>query len=148
MSNPFDTAPSGSSLESAPKQPAVISRIPHYYGDAVRTIFLACGSSMLVGLAVFADKLPAGMIISLVSAMALVVAAGLTTPKRRVTIAADAVLSACASAAFAVTAAREYATSGTSGFYLFNQALALGFALALYLSVKTYRSMRAARLHA
>jgi hypothetical protein len=148
MSNPFDTAPSGSTLENAPKQPAVISRIPHYYGDAVRTIFLVCGSSMLVGLAVFASKLPAGMTISLISVMALVIAAGLTTPKRRVTIAADAALSVSAAAAFAVTATREYAASGMSGFYLFNQALALGFALALYLSVKTYRSMHAARFHA
>jgi hypothetical protein len=148
MSNPFDTAPSGSTLENGPKQPVTISRIPHYYGDAVRTIFLACGLSMLIGLAIFSNKLPAGVVISLVSSVIIVVAAGLTTPKRRISIAADVVLSCGAAAAFAVASVREYAASGASSFYLFNQALALGFTAALYLSVKTYRSMRAARFHA
>lgn len=116
--------------------------IPHYHGHIVRRLFVLAGIIMLLGLPFFAMVVKGGVFMAISGILVLGLYAGLTTPKHTWIMWGDVVLSAIGSFTFEVLAIGLY-DSGTSvtSYFIFNQALAIVFFLALYFSVKTFRAM-------
>lgn len=116
--------------------------IPHYHGHIVRRLFVLAGLIMLVGLPFFASVVRGGVFLAISGILVLGLYAGLTTPKHTWIMWGDVVLSVLGSFTFEVIAIGLYSRDAELGMYfVFNQALALVFFLALYFSVKTFRAM-------
>ena len=115
------------------------SAFSHYYGDAVRKLFLAAGVIMLVALPFFNQLLPVSVTTSLLAVLVISVVAGLTNPMQRWVMVLDVLLSLAAALVFEYHGIVGYTTSPLF-LFLTNQALAIIFFFALYLSVKTLRS--------
>ncbi|MEK7654406.1 MAG: hypothetical protein AAB345_03995 [Patescibacteria group bacterium] len=112
----------------------------HYYGDDIRKIFLGVGAVMLLTLPFFNNLLPVPAFISIVAVLVISLAAGLTNPRKRWTAVINTVASVIGLAVFeyyAVDAATKYSEAST--LFFVNQAIAVAFFLALYLSTKTLR---------
>ncbi len=123
--------------EMPPEDP---SKIPHYYGDYVRQLFLAIAAILVVVIPIWKDFLPVNILIEISAIVALVILAGLTNPSKKWTIVFDTVLAALGVVAFETAAVSMW--SGTS-FFLFGmrEVVSLLFLFALYFSIKTLRSM-------
>jgi hypothetical protein len=116
--------------------------IPHYHGHIVRRLFVLAGLIMLVGLPFFASVVTGGVFLAISGILVLGLYAGLTTPKHTWIMWGDVVLSVLGSFTFEVIAISLYNRDGSmETYFVFNQALALVFFLALYFSVKTFRAM-------
>ncbi len=116
--------------------------IPHYHGHIVRRLFVLAGVIMLLGLPFFATVVKGGVFMAISGILVLGLYAGLTTPKHTWIMWGDVVLSALGSFVFEVLAIGLYdSNTSITGYFIFNQALAIVFFLALYFSVKTFRAM-------
>lgn len=111
----------------------------HYYGDAVRIIFTATAVIVLFGLPElsYALKVPANAIVFM--AIGLVVAAGISNPLQRWSMALNIIVSLCGVVLFARASYLMHLERLQNFYLLLNQVLAALFVFALYLSVKTYR---------
>ncbi|HLC44575.1 MAG TPA: hypothetical protein VJK50_01915 [Patescibacteria group bacterium] len=112
----------------------------HYYGDIVRDSFLVAAAVMLLGLPWFIKYLNIPLPISLVSMLALALAAGATSPVLRWTGVVNVVISIVGFLVFewyAVDAYIQYSPS--SKFFAANQVLAFVLLFSVYYSVKTVR---------
>jgi len=67
--------------------------IPHYYGDYVRALFLGAAVLSAVVIPVFGNLLPFGTFVQVLSALLLVLLAGLTNPHSRMLILYDTIIS-------------------------------------------------------
>ena len=110
----------------------------HYYGDNVRRLFFAGGIVMIITLPFFKYLLPVPVFASVLTMVVIGLAAGLTNPKQRSVIIADVIISAVAFVAFEYQAVIGLG-DGTDPLFFINQALAIIFFIAFYLSIKSLR---------
>lgn len=112
----------------------------HYYGDRVRQLFLTAGLIMLLCLPFFSAHIPIPGFISLLAIIFIAVVAGVTNPMLRPVMILDIVVSLIALISFEYFAMKQYGQVPPILFGI-NQALALIFFFALYLSTKTFRGV-------
>ena len=113
--------------------------IPHYYGDAVRIIFIIGAVLILWGLTGMVSLLHIPIILPIVAVAALAIAAGITNPAQKFSLQLNAALSVIFLIAFAYTAwyAHEQNIGGSVEFA--NQIAAVLFLVASYFSIKSLR---------
>jgi hypothetical protein len=117
-------------------------RIPiaHYYGDTVRGLFV------IAAILVFAISPRVGTLASgagvflVVGAVVLIICAGLTNPRSRAVLIADALASALFSAIFAGAAMDAYRMSDAY-LCIVETLIAAAMLLGLYFSIKSLRAM-------
>src|SRR5574343_10099 len=115
----------------------------HYYGDAVRIIFIITGISMVAFLPFFSEIINLPIIYSVVGVLALAIVGGVLNPKQFYSIFINMIVSIIGFAIFEYYAIYTYSglSSGVGRetlFFWVNQAFALLF-VATYLSVKSVR---------
>ncbi len=114
--------------------------IPHYHGDGVRVIFVV-GAVVLIVAQSTGAELPLSTVGAVISAVLLVIAAGITNPAQQSIHWVNAFLAIVGTLLFGTTAINHY-RSGTSIFdpsFIYVEALALLSLMALYLTTKTIR---------
>ncbi len=113
--------------------------ISHYYGDSVRLLFLSATVLMLVGAPLYTDDLASQSLAIIIGALALVVIAGLMSPRMRFAKVLGAACSVIGAAVYETWALSGY--SVTPGYvFLLREFIALIFFFALYFSLKTVRA--------
>lgn len=114
--------------------------VPHYHGDTSRALFLVGAIVLIVAKSTGAD-LPLSTTGTVLSAVVLVVAAGITNPEHGWIHWVNALIAAAGTLLFGITAIHSY-SSGTRFFdasFMYVEALALLSLVALYLTTKTIR---------
>lgn len=114
--------------------------IPHYYGDAVRVLFMIAAVLMLVGAPFYAYNLQTDLPFIVGGTVALVCFAALTTPWKQWVVLLDAVISGVGFIVFELWALNEFNDS-TQVATLLRQALAIIYMFSFYYSMKTFRAM-------
>ncbi|MEK7144582.1 MAG: hypothetical protein AAB794_01850 [Patescibacteria group bacterium] len=117
-------------------------KIPHYHGDAVRALFVVSAILLIVAKSTGAN-LPLSTFGTVLVAVVLVVAAGITNPAQFWIHWANAFLAACGTILFGVTAIRHYRT-GASIFdvsFIYVEVIALLSLVALYFTTRTVRGL-------
>lgn len=110
----------------------------HYYGDAVRTLFLLGAGIMLIIYPLFSGTIPAQPVYNLIGIVILCVMAGLTSPRKSWVLVTNVFVSAGAFIVFEYSALL-FVQVGEQNLFIINQILAICFLVSLYLSVKTAR---------
>lgn len=116
--------------------------IPHYHGDGVRALFVACAVLLIVAESTGAD-LPLSTFGTVFGAVILVIAAGITNPGQFWIHWANAFIAAYGTLLFGMTAVEHY-RSGASVFdfsFIYVEAIALLSLVALYFTVRTVRGL-------
>ena len=114
--------------------------IPHYHGDGVRALFVTSAILLIVAKSTGAE-LPLSTFGTVVAAVVLVVAAGITNPAQRGIHWFNALLAIAGTLLFGRTAVNHY-SSGVSisdSSFMFVEALALLSLVALYFTTRTIR---------
>jgi hypothetical protein len=116
----------------------------HYYGDAVRVLFIVGGLIMLVFYPFFSSFIKAPTAFSIIGVVALVIFAGLMNPRQKWIMVLNTIISISALAVFEYAAVYTYLNLPPAQgvhvvFFWVNQALSLLFFFAAYLSTKTIR---------
>lgn len=116
----------------------------HYYGDAVRVIFIVAGLVMIIIFPFFSNILKIPVVVPILAVLILAVLGGFLNPRQTWIIAVNTVVSILGCGIFQYYAANAYLTlSPTSdinvAFFWANQVLAILFFVAIYLSVKSFR---------
>jgi len=117
--------------------------ILHYHGDAVRALFVASAVLLIVAKSTGAD-LPLSTFGTVVTAVVLVVAAGITNPSLSWIHWLNFFIAAYGTILFGTTAVDRY-RAGASAFgysFIYIEALALISLLALYFTTRTIRGMK------
>lgn len=113
--------------------------LEHYYGDAVRMLFLAI--AILIGAAVpFSGELRTGALIGAPSIVALLVLAGLTNPHGKVILALNALAAGTGVVLSQLIALAAYAAESYP-FFALMEFISVLLMVALYFSIKTVRAM-------
>lgn len=133
-----DDGDAGAGGESVPPR----REIPHYHGDAVRVLFVVSAALLIVAKSTGAD-LPLSTFATVVSAVILVVAAGITNPAQFWIHWANALLAAYGTILFGMTAVDNYraGTRVLDSSFLYIEALALLSLVALYFTTRTVRGI-------
>ncbi len=118
-------------------EPVVIK--PFYKSDYVSMLFFAIGIIMLIGLPVFIKEINTGMVAAVLGILVVDFLAGLTNFRRKRIMFFDACISFIGIIYFEITAAMVIFVGGPSGYFLFNELLALLFFVTFFISLKTYR---------
>lgn len=116
--------------------------IPHYHGDAVRVLFVVSSVVIIIAQSTGAD-LPLSTFGAIISAVVLVVIAGITNPAQSWIHWFNAFVAVIGVLLFG-TAAVEHYRSGTNVFdmsFIYIEALALLSLAALYLTTRTIRGI-------
>lgn len=117
-------------------------KIPHYYGDVIRVLFVLGAFIMLVTQPFFNQQLPFSIPLSLLAITLLVFVAGLTNPRHRWLAIVNAVFSIIAVIIFGYFSVAAYVQySPQSLIFWVDEILAIIFLIALYYSAKTVRGM-------
>lgn len=119
--------------------------IPHYYGDYVRALFVASAVLSAVAVPVLGDLLPFGTLVQVLSALLLVLLAGLTQPHSSIIFWYNIAVSAIGVVLLESTAIALYKADSFE-LFLAREAAALLMLFAFYFSVKTLRAMGAGKL--
>lgn len=114
--------------------------IPHYYGDYVRQIFIVTGAMMLILAPFLVNRAPALLPFEVGGAIALVILAALTNPKKMWVLMADTLAAGVGIIVFESLAIAAYA-SGSWLAFIALEVVTLAFLFALYFSLKTVRNM-------
>jgi hypothetical protein len=116
---------------------------PHYYGIYVRRIFFGIGLLMLFSLPFFSKEITVGAFVSMLGILVINLFAGMTNPRQKILIFFDIIISLIGTLFFELFAYFRYDTYGTAldPYFWFNEVIAIGFFIALYLSIKTFRGM-------
>lgn len=123
-------------------------KIAHYHGDNVRMLFFA-GAVVLVVAQSTGAELPFSTLGSVVAAVVLVIAAGITNPEQKGIHWFNASLAVIGSLVFGTSAVAHY-RAGASIFdptFTYTEALALLSLVALYFTTKTIRGNRQRARH-
>lgn len=131
--------------ESIPRR----RELPHYHGDAVRALFVVSAIVLIVAQSTGAD-LPLSTSGAVISAVILVIAAGITNPGQFWIHWINAALAMLGTLTFGVSAIEHYRT-GVSIFdasFLYIEALALLSLVALYFTTRTIRGIHTGHVHA
>ena len=115
-------------------------KVPHYYGDSVRSFFMVIAIIMLVLAPFFGSYLPWALPFEIISALALVVLAGLTNPKSQFVMMINAAVAALGLLVFEIVALNAY-VEGSMLLFLAREVIAVCFLIALYQSLRTLRHM-------
>lgn len=114
----------------------------HYYGDAVRFLFMLAAIIMLITLPFLSAELPVPIYIAIMVILATGVLAGITNPLQKWISILNTTISLGALSVFEYYAVNSFISSHRSSLYFVtNQALAIVFLFALYYSIKTIRAM-------
>lgn len=114
----------------------------HYYGDAVRFLFMLAAIIMLVTLPFLSGKLPVPIYVSILVILLIGILAGITNPLQKWISVLNAVIAVGASSIFEYYAVKSLvAYQVTTLYFITNQVLAFVFLFALYYSIKTLRAM-------
>ncbi|HUY62852.1 MAG TPA: hypothetical protein VMV50_03670 [Candidatus Paceibacterota bacterium] len=117
-----------------------VREVPHYHGDAVRALFVLGALVLIVAQSTGAD-LPLSTTGSVVAAVILVIAAGITNPAQTWIHWFNALLAAIGSLVFGESAFVHY-RQGVSVFdpsFAYIEAIAVISLIALYYTVRTIR---------
>lgn len=117
--------------------------VPHYYGNIVRTLFMAASALLLLSILLDKDLLVFNLLVGVVLIVALTVFAGLTSPRNYFIIVIDTVVAAALFLLyefFAVAAYYKYDTLANEIFAL-RQGIAFISLGALYFSIKSLRGL-------
>lgn len=120
--------------------PSAHRDIPHYHGDSVRILFLVSAIVLIVAQSTGAN-LPLSTTGSVIAAVILVIAAGITSPTQSGIHWCNAFLAIAGSLIFGVSAVNRY-REGISVFdpsFTYIEALALLSLVALYFTTRTIR---------
>lgn len=115
----------------------------HYHGGTVRVLFVVSAFLLIVAKSTGAD-IPLTTFGTVVAAVVLVVAAGITNPALSWIHWTNFIIAAYGTVLFGTTAVERY-RAGVSAFdysFVYIEALALIFLLTLYLTTRTIRGMR------
>jgi hypothetical protein len=115
-------------------------RVPHYYGDIVRRIFIGAAAAIVI----FAPFFGGNVLLlpfEIIGAVVLVILAGLTTPKNMSIMIVNAVAAALGVVIYETTALYAY-SNGDVWTFLAHETLVVTFVFALYFSMKTVRAMQ------
>ncbi len=115
-------------------------KIPHYYGDAVRKIFLAVSAILLIFAPFFGGYTPWSLPFEILGAVILVCLAALTNPQNHAVMFANALAAGLGLVMFETVALYAY-LEGDFLMFAMREALAILFLFALYFSIKTARAM-------
>ncbi len=116
--------------------------IPHYHGDSVRILFVIGAIVIIVAKSTGAE-IPLSSFGSVVAAVVLVIAAGITNPTQFWIHWANAFLAIYGTIIFGTTAVEHY-RAGTSIFdssFIYVEAIALLSLIALYFTTRTVRGL-------
>lgn len=132
------------SYDDNPKGEGVPPRreIPHYHGDKTRIIFVVSAVVLIVAQSTGAD-LPLSTAGAVISAILLVIAAGVTNPAQFGIHWMNAFIAILGTLVFGITAVSRY-RSGVSFFdpsFIYVEALALLSLIALYFTTRTIRGI-------
>ena len=116
----------------------------HYYGDIVRRLFFIEGVLMLLALPLYLHIITFPIFYIIGLALLLILAAGTASPTQHWTSSVNLLLSLIGVVAFEWFALSVYRDPSHTDFhrvfcFWLNHLLALGFAVALYFSMKTVR---------
>ena len=114
--------------------------IPHYHGDGVRVLFVVCAVVIIVAQSTGAE-LPLSTSGAVLSAVILVVAAGITNPAQGWIHWLNAFIAVLGTLIFGMTAVGRY-RAGISVFdpsFIYIEALAILSLIALYFTTRTIR---------
>ena len=116
--------------------------IPHYHGDGVRVLFVVAAVVLIIAQSTGAD-LPLGTTGAVVSAVLLVIAAGITNPAQYGIHWFNAFLAIVGTLLFGTTAVEHY-RAGLSAFdssFVYIETLTLLSLIALYFTTRTIRGL-------
>lgn len=118
------------------------SGTPHYYGGIVRMLFIAAGLVLLVA-ATTGATLPLSGNAAIVSAIVLVVLAGVTNPSQLWIHWVNGIIAIFETALFGVSAYNHYHASNivSDPSFFFVEVLAVLFLVSLYYATKTIRGI-------
>lgn len=122
-----------------------IASVPHYYGDYVRSIFIVIGAFMLILAPFVSERAPQLLPIQVISAVVLVLLAGLTSPRKEWVLILDAIAAGLGVVFFEFLALAAYNASAWFSFIAL-EAVTVAFLIALYFSVKTIRAMQSGQI--
>ena len=120
----------------------------HYYGDAVRTLFIIGVLIMVVSFPFFRSFISEPLSLSIIGSVVLAVFGGLMNPKQKWVIFLNTIIPIIALLFFEYYAVNTYINLSSTensvkniqvAFFWTNQILAIIFFLATYLSTKTLR---------
>ncbi|MDP2665858.1 MAG: hypothetical protein Q8P23_04510 [bacterium] len=117
-------------------------KIPHYHGDGVRVLFVISAVLLIVAQSTGAE-LPLSTFGTVIAAVVLVIAAGITNPAQFWIHWANAFLAMFGVLMFGTTAVNHY-RAGASLFdssFVYVEALALLSLIALYFTTRTVRGL-------
>lgn len=114
---------------------------PHYYGNVVRSCFLAIGLVLIVTILVDWQLVRLYLLVGVVGVLSLVVLAGLTNPRSPKLIFVEAIVSGIGFVFFeyVAIAAFQATNSFTEPVFFLRQLLSILFLISLYYSVKSVR---------
>ncbi len=113
----------------------------HYYGDTVRSLFIAGAVCMALTLPMFSGDIAEPLQVSILGILIVSIAAGVTSPRYRWSATVNAIISICAVVIFESYAVNAYVHKTGTWFLFTNQILAFIFLLALYYAIKTMRGV-------
>ncbi|OGE75437.1 MAG: hypothetical protein A3C85_02980 [Candidatus Doudnabacteria bacterium RIFCSPHIGHO2_02_FULL_48_21] len=116
-------------------------KIEHYYGDAVRMLFLVAAIIMLTSLPMFDQYINIPTVFSVLAILILGLAAGLTNPRQIWDAGINMGVSSAGFLVFMTYAVNSYQASTGEKFFLTNLVLGFTFLLSTYFSVKTFRGL-------
>jgi hypothetical protein len=119
--------------------------IPHYYGDYVRSLFIAMAILSFIALPMWGDLLPFGIVAQVGAALLLVLLAGLTSPTGFLIMVTNATISAVSVVLLESFAVLYYGTQSSQLFFAREAGVLLMLA-ALYFSVKSVRGMMSGKV--
>jgi hypothetical protein len=119
--------------------------IPHYYGDYVRSFFIATAVLSFIATPLWGDLLPFGIIPQVGAAVLLVILAGVTTARNMPIMVLNAVYAAISVILLESYAIKLYHAQSTQ-LFIAREAGVLLMLAALYFSVKTVRAMLTGKL--
>lgn len=118
----------------------ITPKVPHYYGDIVRMLFLAIAIIMFIGLPSLVNYISPPTIISIVAMLILGLLAGLTNPRFKIDALLNTLTSAVGFIIFGMYAVLTYNQYGvTNWFFMYNFLIGFIFLFAVYFSTKTLR---------
>ena len=115
-------------------------RIPHYYGDIVRQLFMGLVVLMLIGSPFYTTEIEVQFPLIAVGALIIVALAGLTNPLKRWVMWVDTSVAGAGVIIYETLAVVAYREINAASFVL-AQAIAIIFVVAFYFSMKTLRAM-------
>ena len=117
---------------------ATFTPIPHYYGDAVRTLLVGATALLLLASPLYADAIRIEFPFMVLGALIAVAVAAFTDPQKRITLMADSVVAGVGLIVYAGWALLGY--DGNPIAFVLRISVAIIFLFAFYFSLKTVRA--------